>query len=138
LNGVVSRYGSVSPLFASALHVDAGGAVRVALTGGLGIATVCDVDRVLRRAHAALVILDLRGLSFMDCAGLRMVLDAHARLTEAGGRLIVVHGPSQVRRVFELTGTSGRLELVSDPADTLDATGRAREASAAFVAVDAH
>lgn len=134
-----SRYGSVSPLFAVALHIDAGGVIRVALTGGLDIATAGEVDRVLRRTHAPLVVLDLRDLSFMDCAGLRMVLEADARLRLAGGRLVVVHGPSQVRRVFDLTGMTEGLTMISDPDDALDLApvDRAGEACAEQVGIDA-
>lgn len=135
----VSRYGSLCPLFAVALHIDAGGVIRVALTGGLDIATAGEVDRVLCRTHASLVVLDLRDLSFMDCAGLRMVLEADRRLREAGGQLVVVRGPSQVQRIFDLTGMTERLRMVSDPEGALEAArpDRADEACAERVGIDA-
>jgi anti-anti-sigma factor len=48
------------------------------------------------------VILDLRDLSFMDCSGLRVVLDALDRAEANGQRLVLVGAGSRVLRLFEV------------------------------------
>jgi anti-sigma B factor antagonist len=49
------------------------------------------------------VVLDLRGVEFMDSTGLRLILTTDARLRAAGQELRLVPGPPIVQRIFELT-----------------------------------
>ena len=49
------------------------------------------------------VVIDLRGLSFIDSSGVRGVLRVQALLPETT-RLELIPGPPPVQRVFELTG----------------------------------
>ena len=87
-------------------------ATRVEPRGELDLATVprlrSAVDELLHRGCAHLV-LDLRGLAFLDVAGLRLLLGLQARAAADGWRLSLVQGPPQVRRLFELTGTLAAL-----------------------------
>jgi anti-anti-sigma factor len=53
-----------------------------------------------QRAH---VVIDLRGLSFIDSSGIRGVLRIQALLPDTT-RLELLPGPPAVQRVFELTG----------------------------------
>ena len=62
------------------------------------------------------IVLDLRGLTFLDSTGLRSLITADARAREDGRRLTLVQGPAVVQRVFEITGLEGRLEIVEDEA----------------------
>ena len=62
-------------------------------------------------AAAQRVVLDLRDLTFMDCAGLHVVIAATNHAARAGAHLVLVRGPSQVDRLFTLTGSSGELEI---------------------------
>lgn len=59
------------------------------------------------------VVLDLRDLQFLDSTGLRVLLDGHRRLREAGCELAVRRGPRAVQRLFELTGAESVLHFVS-------------------------
>jgi anti-anti-sigma factor len=61
------------------------------------------------------LVLDLRRLSFMDCSGLRTVLEADARARQAGRQLEVVCFPGQVRRLLALTGAEQQLDVVELP-----------------------
>lgn len=59
------------------------------------------------------LVVDVSGLSFMDAAGLRVLVGAHNRLLQEGRTGIVVRGAyGIVRRVFELVG---RTSLLDDP-----------------------
>ena len=72
--------------------------------------------RVIRR-HGARITLDLAGVTFIDCAGINVLLAASRRAQLEGGSLRV-HRPSpRVRRVIALT----RLDPVLMPTALLDA-----------------
>jgi anti-anti-sigma factor len=95
------------------------GSVRLALTGELDISSAPRVDDELTRVEAdapGVVVLDLRGLAFMDSTGLRLIVSADARAREQGRRLVVVKGPEAVQRIFRVTRLDERLDMVDDPA----------------------
>jgi anti-anti-sigma factor len=99
---------------------DSGDQLRIALEGELDIATTPTADAEVRRAEesgARLIVLDLRGLTFMDSTGLRLLVSADARARDGEHRLAIVRGPAEVQRVLELTGLDARLHVVDDPAD---------------------
>src|SRR4051812_2729496 len=75
--------------------------VVVAPTGEIDLATVDELRAAveLARATAGLVILDLRGVTFIDSAGIRLVVEAARE-----GELLVVRGGPEVTRVFDLVG----------------------------------
>jgi anti-anti-sigma factor len=93
----------------------ANGARVVRLNGEFDLAGVPAFEQELDRApgpHEGTVVLDLRGLSFLDSSGLRAVLMADRKVRAGGRRCVVVRGPERVARVLELTGVDDRLELV--------------------------
>ncbi|GGL63699.1 hypothetical protein GCM10010129_04200 [Streptomyces fumigatiscleroticus] len=53
------------------------------------------------------VLVDLRGVAFLDCSGLRVLCGAEARAARLGGRLRVVGGDA-VRLLLRGTGLLGR------------------------------
>jgi anti-anti-sigma factor len=88
----------------------------VSLLGEFDLAGVTLFERELDRVRApeATLIVDLRGLTFIDSSGLRALVIADQEARSAGRRCIVVRGPEQVGQVLELTGIGERLELVDD------------------------
>ncbi|MHB8659360.1 MAG: STAS domain-containing protein [Solirubrobacteraceae bacterium] len=93
-------------------------AAWVRVTGELDLATAPILAQALSQAEerAQRVVLDLRELTFMDCSGVRVILDASHRATAAGPGLVLVRGPSHVDRVLDLTRASDSLEIVDlDP-----------------------
>ena len=99
--------------------------VRLALTGELDLATAPRVEEELEQAERARpgrIVLDLRGLTFIDSSGLRVIVAADARARAEGRRLTLVQGPEAVRRVFEITGLAGRLDIVDDDDPPLAST----------------
>jgi len=95
--------------------------VLVALSGELDLrgATVLDpeLERIAGDPGASPVVLDLRGLEFMDSSGLRSVMVADATLRRAGRRMVLVRGAESVHRVFTVTRMDDRLQFVDDPAE---------------------
>jgi anti-sigma B factor antagonist len=80
----------------------------ITLRGELDLATVeifeatCGSIDLSSVGH---VVLDLRGLEFIDACGLRCVLQLHERCISHSAVLRIIRGPRAVQRVFELTGT---------------------------------
>lgn len=102
------------------------GAVHVVLAGELDLATVPIAEHELRRAlrDAADVLLDVRALTFIDLAGLNMILAATRRARRVGRRLAVAHqGATCVQRMFELTHADRSLMLADEPATAATSNG---------------
>ena len=97
----------------------AGDAVVVIPAGEIDLATVDDVEAEIdaARREARQIVLDLRAVSFIDSAGLRLVIAQSRALAEAGGELAVVRGPREVQRVFDLVGLDGRMTMLDLPPD---------------------
>jgi anti-sigma B factor antagonist len=83
----------------------------VSVEGEIDLATAptlaAHLDHICDRTDA--VTVDLRRVGFLDCVGLRELLELHEQGLESGCRVGFIQGPERVRRVFELTGTLSRL-----------------------------
>lgn len=64
------------------------------------------------------LVLDLRGLTFMDSTGLRLVIRWDTAARENGFRFAVVPGREVVQRVFRLTGMDDHLIVAEPPSGT--------------------
>jgi len=101
-----------------------GDASVLAVSGELDLRTSPELEDRLSQAFdrgAELVILDLRGIEFMDSTGLRVLLSAHQRAHESGRRFALVKGADQVERVLTLTGVRDLLTVVDAPEELLAA-----------------
>jgi anti-anti-sigma factor len=100
------------------LHIERrSGAVEIVLVSGeLDLCTAPHLAAALGSAQrtGADVIVDLENVAFMDCAGLRVLLEASANRGPAA--FSVTPGRRQVKRLFELTGARALLDVV--PAGT--------------------
>jgi anti-sigma B factor antagonist len=99
------------------------GAVVVTIQGEIDIATVDTLRARLSDACEHDVTVDLRRVSFIDCLGLKVLLEQHEHSTRRGRRVDFVQGPPAVRRVFEITGTLDRLSFVEFSTRPLASTG---------------
>ena len=86
----------------------------VALHGELDLATVDEVDDTLRTLATTKrrVILDLRGLRFLDSSGLRLIVEIDALVRRDGCNFTLVRGPDTVQRLFVITGLDSHLVFV--------------------------
>jgi anti-anti-sigma factor len=98
-----------------------GDATVVVPHGELDLSTAPTLDLALEAVSAAdVVVLDLRGLTFIDSTGLRTVVRFYVRARERGERFVVVRGNPMVQRVFELAGLPDRLAMVPDQLMVID------------------
>jgi anti-sigma B factor antagonist len=93
------------------------GAVMFSLRGELDLAHAYTFDEELRQVEATrppCIVLDLRGLRFLDSCGLARLLAARRRARRAGHRLLLVRGRAAVQRLFALTALDESFEMVSE------------------------
>jgi anti-sigma B factor antagonist len=99
-----------------------GRATIIAVSGELDLASSPALQEEIDRVSASdtdMLIIDLRGLDFMDSTGLSVLVRAHQRAEEQGRRLAIVKGPQQVQRLLSLTGVADRMTLVDRPEELL-------------------
>ena len=85
---------------------------RVRPNGELDIAAREELDMALAAAESTGVgdvVLDLRGVSFMDTAGVHAAVESDRRCRQTGRALRVVPGSERVQRLFRLTGSDALL-----------------------------
>ena len=100
----------------------AGRATVIGVSGELDLASSPALQEELDRVAASdseMLIIDLRGLDFMDSTGLSVLVRAHQRAEEQGRQLAMVKGPQQVQRLLSLTGVADRLTVVDRPEELL-------------------
>src|SRR3712207_5323542 len=72
-----------------------------------------------RPADCALLVLDLRGLSFFDTTGMRLVVDTMQRAEADEVGFALIRGSHAVQRLFALAGMDDRLPFLDDPEQAL-------------------
>ena len=60
------------------------------------------------------VVVDLRGLDFMDSTGIRALLTCHGRAQRENAGLAIIVGDARTRRPLEICGVLGQLHVI-DP-----------------------
>lgn len=89
--------------------------------GELDLDTAHRVDAALDQLRAEgcpELVLDMRGLTFMDSTGLRLVIRWDTAARQDGFGFAIVPGAEVVQRVFRLTGMDGHLPLAEPPPDS--------------------
>ncbi|MFK4145363.1 STAS domain-containing protein [Streptomyces sp. NPDC004065] len=92
---------------------DAAGTVVFALYGEVDLATTLSLGTRLDALTAGPrpdVVIDLRRVTFMDCAGLGLLCRARNRAAARGGRLRLAGADASLLRLFGRTGLAGRFE----------------------------
>lgn len=100
----------------------AGERVVLRLDGELDLASVPQLEDAVESAlvdGATEIVLDLRGLEFVDSTGLRAILAQDKRSVELGQTFALVRGPEQVQRLMHMTGVDGHLKIIDSPEETL-------------------
>jgi anti-anti-sigma factor len=96
----------------------------VALNGELDLASVSQVTDVLEGLKPGPdglrhIVLDLRGLTFMDSTGLHTLLKQSEYARVNRHNLAVVRGTAAIERLLKLTAVDEALVLVDDPDDLI-------------------
>jgi anti-sigma B factor antagonist len=92
-------------------------AVRVCPVGDVDISTAGSIREQIETLVSdgfSRVILDLRGTTFFDSTGLRLVVGVDSSAAQDGFEFGIIEGPAAVQRAFEITGLRSQLPFV-DP-----------------------
>jgi anti-sigma B factor antagonist len=94
------------------------GAGRLSVAGDVDIGVAGQLRERLaseaERAGSGGLVLDISGVSFIDCSGLRAMMVVGRQVEAAGGRLVLA-GPSPVvSRLVDLLGLSETLPVLVD------------------------
>jgi anti-anti-sigma factor len=112
--------------------------VRMILEGELDLASGGPLQarlRALQRAHAT-VCLDLSRLSFIDCAGLQVLVEALEVAAADGALQISADLPVPVRRLIELIDAAGLPDGAGLPDAAVAALGGRRSSGSAEPSTD--
>ena len=110
VDSIAGRAHALAPPFDCSWTDGGLNAAWVHLAGELDMDTTPELERTLREPRARLVVLDMRDLAFMDSSGVHAIVNAAARVRRLGQRLVILRGPPDVDRLFELTGNTRFVE----------------------------
>ncbi len=91
--------------------------VRVTLAGELDLASAYAFDRrllAIEQEHARLIVIDLRGLTMLDSAGLARLVSAQRRARRGGWKLVLVRGGRAIQRVLQMTQLVEHFDIARD------------------------
>jgi anti-sigma B factor antagonist len=96
--------------------------VVLRLDGELDLASVPLLESEVENAtldDPTMIVLDLRGLEFIDSTGLRAILSLDQRSTERGQTFALVRGSQQVQRLMNMTRVDEHLKIIASPEESL-------------------
>ncbi len=105
---------AASLIFRVEVHAEPDG-TRVAPHGEVDLATVGSIRSRIDECIAAgcdRLLLDLRAVTVLDSTGVRLVLDTAAAARAAGCELVLIDGPAEVQRTFEIAGVRDQLPFL--------------------------
>jgi anti-sigma B factor antagonist len=90
---------------------DEAGVRVVRVTGEFDIAGCERFRKSVDRVDAEMVVVDLRGATFLDSSAVRELIDLHRLAGLRGSRLAILRPDGQADLIFRLTGMDGYLPL---------------------------
>ena len=100
------------------IESDQQGTTVLRLAGELDMATSPTLEKALHELQhrdVREIVLDLRGLTFLDSMGLSALMKAHAAGQDGHRKVSFVRGGRSVQRVFAVTKMDERVEWVDPP-----------------------
>ena len=94
------------------LTVDNGSDGAIVVHGDIDVAGGPILDAaIVERESSGPVVIDLGDVFFIDSSGLRSLLGASRRARDRGSNVTLRHVGSEVRRLLEITGTTGQFSI---------------------------
>ena len=70
------------------------------------------LDQCIQENDVKKLVLDMKGMTFMDSSGIGVILGRYKMMRQKGGRLAVRNMNKQVEKVFRLSGMEQLIEVV--------------------------
>lgn len=79
---------------------------EILVEGELDLAVASQLQEAIERAGSDCpqILIGLQNCEFIDSTGIAVILQAHTRFAEAGGRVVAFAPSSQVLRILSVTG----------------------------------
>lgn len=95
----------------------------VYISGELDLVTAeqfrSEVDKLLDERPLVNLIVNLKGISFIDSSGLGVLLGRYKRITKGGGKMAIVQPQTQVQRILEFAGIPKLIKIYQQEAEAL-------------------
>lgn len=88
------------------------GKLTLTVSGEIDTLTAPRLDGEVETEGLSELVFDLTDVTYVSSAGLRVLLLAHKKMVQAGGKMTITHPQEAVRRVFTLTGFAKILAIV--------------------------
>ncbi len=100
---------------------DRPGSTLVEVEGEIDLSTAPQLQRELLESVAGnqVLVVDLRGVTFIDSTGVGVLFRTAKQVTAAGGELRLVCGPGPVRRVLKVSGLDRLVPVADEPGGAL-------------------
>ena len=87
--------------------------LSITLKGELNTSTSPELEEVIKNelSHATSVIIDMKDLSYLTSAGLRVLLVAQKIMNDKKGQMIIRHVNDSIMDVFNITGFNNILTI---------------------------
>ena len=85
------------------------------------------LDKTMDTFRAKHLILDFEKVTFMDSAGIGVVMGRYTRVHEKGGRIFVSGAGTYIYRILEMAGVFTITELCKSPKEGIQILEKARE-----------
>jgi anti-anti-sigma factor len=96
-------------------RVEQPGTVVLSLSGELDLESAPALASVLREPEntdAARIVLDLSALEFIDSTGISVLVQSRLQAGEAGRHFVLTNLPSNVDRLFSITGITSQFTII--------------------------
>ena len=78
------------------------------------------IDEAFEKSGVKSIILDLKGVTFIDSSGLGAILGRYKKVNHSGGKLLAANAHPQVKRIFEMSGLLTVIPIFTTELQALD------------------
>ncbi|CAH2212445.1 anti-sigma F factor antagonist [Tepidibacter aestuarii] len=73
-----------------------------------------EIDMAIDKNSIKNVIFDLKNMNFMDSSGVGVIIGRYKKLSETGGKVVVLNLNKHVKRIFDLSGIDKIIGIYND------------------------
>ena len=73
-----------------------------------------EIEREMNLNNIVNLILDFDGVTFMDSSGIGMIMGRYKKVQKLGGRVIISSATPQIKRIIEMAGLHGIMQVTPD------------------------
>lgn len=79
-----------------------------------------EIDRVIGSRRINSLIMDLNSVTFIDSAGIGVILGRYKKISAAGGRMYIIRPRPAVQKILELAGVNKLVTICQDERDIIN------------------